>query len=340
MPQRVEALPAAPAAAAAITRAASRQSYLTIRWLADRAYRADAFALYAYFRWLDDTVDERLADQRQRLDFVARQRTVLAQVVAGAPPADVSPEEALLVGLVRSAPASARRGGPTVGGPDGRSAGLLLCLHSMLDVMDFDARRRGRPVTQDELDDYTGRLAIAVTEALHHCIGHGRCTPHDETRYVAVAGAHVTHMLRDLAEDLDAGYLNIPSEVLAGRPVSFRDLHTPELRDWVRDRVGLARSSFATGRRCLAQTESPRCRLAGHAYIARFEWVLDAIERDGYRLRRSYPERATWRGGLTIAADGARSALAATRAGSPAAPGPRSAHESRSVRRPASRKAR
>jgi phytoene/squalene synthetase len=323
-----------------MTRTASRQSYLTIRWLADRAYRADAFALYAYFRWLDDTVDERLVDQRERRAFVARQRTLLAQAAAGAAPTDVSPEEALLVRLVRSAQASTRRGEPAVGGLDGRSDGLLLCLHSMLDVMDFDARRRGRPVTQDELDHYTGRLAIAVTEALHHCIGHGRCSPHDETRYVAVAGAHVTHMLRDLAEDLDAGYLNIPSEVLADRPVSFEELHSPELRNWVRDRVGLARSSFATGRRCLAQTESPRCRLAGHAYIARFEWVLDTVERDGYRLRRSYQERATWRGGLTIAADGARSALAAARTGSPAARGSRDVPVPHPAGRSANRKAR
>jgi hypothetical protein len=42
--------------------------------------------------------------------------------------------------------------------------------------------------------------------------------------------------------------------------------------------------------------------------------VLDAIERDGYALRAAYPERATWRGGLRIAADGARSAFAGRRA--------------------------
>ena len=91
-------------------------------------------------------------------------------------------------------------------------------------------------------------------------------------------------------------------------------LHTPAVRAWVRDRVELARSCFTTGRRYLAGVENARCRLAGHAYVARFEWVLDAIERDGYRLREAYPERATFRGGLTIAADGARSALAAHRA--------------------------
>jgi len=305
MPERRGAPPGT--LAAAMTRDASMQSYLTIRWLADRAYRADAFALYAYFRWLDDTVDERLVDRDERLTFVARQRNLLARAVDGAMPTDlsavdVSPEEALLVGLARPAGANLADAG-----------GLLLSLRSMLDVMEFDARRRGRAVTQDELDAYTHDLAVAVTEALHHCIGHGRGCPHDESRYVAVTGAHVAHMLRDLAEDLAAGYVNVPAELVADGDVSLEDLHTPELRAWVRDRVELARSCFATGRRYLAGVENARCRLAGHAYIARFEWVLDAVERDGYRLRPGYPERATFRGGLTIAADGARSALAARR---------------------------
>jgi phytoene/squalene synthetase len=288
----------APASAAAITKGASRQSYLTIRWLADRAYRDDAFALYAYFRWLDDTVDERLADREAELAFVARQRDILARAAGGASDDDlwslgVTPEEALLVGLARAADASTTD----------PATGLPLSLGSMLDVMEFDARRRGHPVTQDELDGYTHDLAVAVTEALHHCIGHGCGCPRDDSRYVAVTGAHVAHMLRDLAEDVAAGYLNLPAGLVAD------DLHSPAVRAWVRERVGLARECFATGRQYLARVESARCRLAGHAYIARFEWVLDSIERDGYALRAAYPERATWRGGFAIASDGVRSAV-------------------------------
>ena len=317
MPQRGGARPAS--LAAAITRTASRQSYLTIRWLADPTYRDDAFALYAYFRWLDDTVDERLVDREQRLAFVSRQRRLLARAESGATSAGVSPEEALLVGLCRPDRATPGYGENRAETVDGRTGRPLLSVRSMLDVMEFDARRRGRPVTQRELDDYTRDLAIAVTEALHHCIGHGQHSPHDDTRYVAVAGAHIAHMLRDLADDLRAGYLNVPCELLTDGHMSLRDLHAPAPRAWVRDRVELARSCFTTGRRYLARTENARCRLAGHAYIARFEWVLDAVERDGYLLRASYPERGTLRGGLTIAARGARSALAAARPGAPSA---------------------
>jgi phytoene/squalene synthetase len=61
-------------------------------------------------------------------------------------------------------------------------------------------------------------------------------------------------------------------------------------RQWVARRVQLAREYFAAGRRYLAGVENARCRLAGCAYIARFEGVLDAIEREGYRLRNGYSE--------------------------------------------------
>ena len=164
-------------------------------------------------------------------------------------------------------------------------------------------------MTAGELDRSTHTLAVAVTEALHHCIGHDAGAPHDESRYVAVTGAHVAHMLRDLRRDALVGYVNVPADVLATGVSPGED--SPALRAWVGDRVELARRCFDTGRDYLARLESRRCRLAGHAYIARFEWVLDAIERDGYRLRDSYSERSSLRGGLAIGAAAARSAVTA-----------------------------
>ena len=189
--------------AAGVTRHASTQSYLTIRTLADRAYRHDAFALYAYFRWLDDQVDEALGTVAERVALVECQRRLMAG--AGPSPATVAPPERLLVGLLRRPD----------GEPRADAAGARLAVASMLDVMAFDATRRGRCVTGTELDGYTHTLAVAVTEALHHCIGHGAGSAHDASRYVAVTGAHIAHMLRDLRQDVAVGYLNVPAEVLA-----------------------------------------------------------------------------------------------------------------------------
>jgi hypothetical protein len=41
--------------------------------------------------------------------------------------------------------------------------------------------------------------------------------------------------------------------------------------------------------------------LAGFWYCARFERILDAIQRDGYRLRAEYHERHAWRAWLGMA---------------------------------------
>src|SRR5690606_29823686 len=51
-----------------ITRAASKQSYYTIPLLVDRCPVADAFRSYAYFRWVDDMLDEMLSAPQERLD--------------------------------------------------------------------------------------------------------------------------------------------------------------------------------------------------------------------------------------------------------------------------------
>jgi phytoene/squalene synthetase len=161
----------------------------------------------------------------------------------------------------------------------------------MMAVMTFDTYRRGRLASEEELVEYSNHLAAAVTEALHYFIGHNDVSPHSEIRYLAVTAAHITHMLRDTVDDLAAGYINVPGEFLTTHQLNPGELHSDSYRAWVQDRVEQARSYFEEGRSYLSEVKSLRCRLAGYAYMARFEGVLDAIEREGYRLRSDYPER-------------------------------------------------
>ncbi len=51
-----------------ITKAASKQTYYTIRFLVDRERVADAYRAYAYFRWVDDTLDSIPISRRSRHD--------------------------------------------------------------------------------------------------------------------------------------------------------------------------------------------------------------------------------------------------------------------------------
>jgi hypothetical protein len=50
----------------------------------------------------------------------------------------------------------------------------------------------------------------------------------------------------------------------------------------------------------MAQVENIRCRIAGYAYIARFEVILDAIERLDYRLVSEYPQGKSLEAGMRM----------------------------------------
>jgi len=269
-------LPSA-ALAAAITNAASKQTYYTIRFLADRDRVADAYRTYAYFRWVDDILDATTISRAECSAFANRQKVLLERCYQGEPAGDVTPEETMLVDLVK--------------GDTGKNSGLQAYLRNMMAVMIFDADRRGRLISQSELSEYTDWLAVAVTEALHYFIGHDDYAPQGETRYLAVTGAHITHMLRDALEDADAGYYNIPREVVSAHGIAPWDVKSKAYRDWVKESVQKARACFKVGRDYLAQVENLRCRIAGYAYIRRFEIVLDYIEHEGCLLRAVYPER-------------------------------------------------
>ena len=178
--------------AESITRSASQQTYYTIRWLADHDRVAEAYRTYAYFRWVDDQLDEGGMNKSERLQFIERQKRLIERCYRGEWPRIASEEESMLMELIRS--------------EREERSGLGLYIHHMMAVMAFDAERRGRLISADELREYTHHLAVAVTEAMHYFIGHGCKSPQDQTRYLAVSAAHITHMLRDTLDDVEAGY--------------------------------------------------------------------------------------------------------------------------------------
>lgn len=269
-----------------ITRAASQQTFYTIRFLADRDLMADAYSAYGYFRWLDDQLDQSGMKASERLAFVNRQKSLMTRCYEGNPPPHPSDEESMLVELIYS--------------ERGERSGLWSYIHHMMAVMEFDAERRGRLISADKLNEYTRNLAVAVTEAMHYFIGHGSNSPQDETRYLAVSAAHITHMLRDTLDDIETGYFNISREYVEEHRIDPGDIQSEAYRAWIKDRVTLARAYFKAGRNYLARVENARCRIAGFAYTARFESVLSAIEHDDYHLRRAYPECKSWTSALSM----------------------------------------
>ncbi len=272
--------------ASSITKAASKQTYYTIRFLVDRDRVEDAYRAYAYFRWVDDVLDADSGSRPERSAFLERQKSLLESLYRGESPRDVDIQENMLVELVQH--------------DQEKNSGLQSYLRNMMLVMDFDAGRRGRLISQTELNEYTHWLAIAVIECIHYFIGHDDFAPRDETRYLAVSAAHIAHMLRDTYDDKQVGYFNISSEVLKANHIGLEDVHSDAYRAWVKSRVVLAREYFEAGKDYFTRVQNLRCRLACFAYTARFEWLLDTIEMEGYHLRPQYNERKSMGAGLKM----------------------------------------
>ena len=253
----------------------------------DRDRVQDAFRAYAYFRWLDDQLDTGAGTAAEKRAILDCQCALLEACYQGESPGLTYPEEQMLVELVRN--------------DSEKDSGLQAYLRNMMSVMAFDVERCGRWITQAELSQYTLWLATAVTEYMFYFIGHNDPPPQGGARYHAVYGAHVVHMLRDMVGDIELGYVNIPAEVLENGKISINKFDEPAFRKWVFERVRLAHDYFDAGRNYISQVKNFRCRLAGFSYLARFEWMLRAIEKDQYCLRAAYPERKYLRTALWMA---------------------------------------
>jgi phytoene/squalene synthetase len=269
--------------ARSITKAGSTHTYLTIRLLVDKDLVDDCMRAYAYFRWADDMIDISSKSSAERIGFIARQKLLVDNLYKGIRLADICPEEEILAELVDHDR-----------GPD---SGLRAFILKFMSVIEFDATRKGRLASRQELSLYTSWLASAVMDGIQYFIGNGHPYPKTMDRNLAVTGAHIVHMLRDTLEDIPAGYINIPVEELEAGGICIEETNSEQFRAWVREQVDKAEVCFHAGKEYTDRLDVLRCKLAGAWYCARFEWFLNEIKRDGYRLRRTYPERqalANW----------------------------------------------
>ena len=93
-------------------------------------------------------------------------------------------------------------------------------------------------------------------------------------------------------QDVPEGFINIPSEYLETHGISPEDVKAPAFRAWVHDQVEQARRYFREGKRYLDGLDVLRCKIAGYWYCARFESVLDSLDREGYLLRADNDNRS------------------------------------------------
>lgn len=272
-----------------ITWAGSKQAYYTARLMVDKELVDDFYRAYAYFRWADDVVDSPASkgypfqSNERQIAFVQRQRELIDGLYRNECPEDLTVEEELVADLISH--------------DRGENSGLQSFIRNMLAVIEFDAHRKGRLISQQELLWYSQRVAQSVTDGIQYFIGNGHPYPDGNGRYSAALGAHVTHLLRDTRPDTADGFINIPRENLEPTGIGPDDVDSPPYREWVRERVAQARQLFKEGKRYLDGLDVLRCKIVGHWYCARFERVLEMIEQDDYYLRPKYEERRnmfTW----------------------------------------------
>lgn len=245
--------------------------------MVDKNLVDDCYRAYGYFRWADDVVDVLSRSSEDRISFIKRQKDLIDRAYSNDRPIDLTPEEEIIVDLIIH--------------DRGENSGLQSFIRNFLAVIEFDAHRKGRMIAEDELLWYSKTLGKSVTDCIQYFVGNGHPYPDHENRYLAATAAHVTHMLRDMSVDLPEGFINIPREFLESHSISLEDVDGPAFRGWVRDQVEQAREYFRVGKRYLESLDVLRCKIVGYWYCARFEGILDAIERDCYKLRAVYKER-------------------------------------------------
>jgi phytoene/squalene synthetase len=269
--------------ARSITRAGSKQTFHTARLMVDKDLVNDFCRAYAYCRWADDIIDVYSQSDEERISFIRRQRELIDRLYQNQRPVGLTPEEEILADLISH--------------DRGENSGLQSFIRNMFAIIEFDAYRKGRLISQAELTWYSTCLSKSATDGLQYFIGHSHPYPASGARYLAATAAHITHLLRDMVEDTADGYINIPREYLEAHAIGPQDRDSPPFRAWVRGRVEQAREYFREGKRYLDDLDVLRCKIMGYWYCVRFEAVLDTIEGDGYLLRARYNARRklfTW----------------------------------------------
>lgn len=252
-----------------ITRNSSWQTYITIWLLVRPTERENAYRGYAYFRWLDDQVDDCLTTKQERISFIRKQKMLIQDTYAGHPSSTNNIHENLIIELIKS--------------DTHNPSGLTSFIKNFFWVIEFDAERKGRLISERELKIYSDKLGTAVTDCIEYFIGE----PESKSKlhkyhYHAATAAHMVHMLRDYTEDVGNGFINIPKEYLNKTNLSETEFDSPKFRLWVKQRSLLAQKYFRYGKVYIDKLPNVKQKMAARWYCCRFDNVLRELEKNGY----------------------------------------------------------
>lgn len=243
------------------TRAAARNFYYAFVLLPEPR-RSAIYALYAFARRADDTVDDAPTPEQARRDLEAR-RAEVAAIYEDAPGDD--PVLIALADAVR------------------RFAVPRVHLDDLLDGMGMDIDTT-RYATYADLEVYCDRVAAAPGLASLHIFGFSDPEAPRLARELGIA-MQLVNVLRDVAEDAERGRIYIPQEALRVHGAHEDDiLHgrlTPAVRRVFEAHTATARRAFATAQP-LGDLLDRRARSCVTMLGTTYRSILDEIERQGF----------------------------------------------------------
>jgi phytoene/squalene synthetase len=236
-----------------------------------KSIRHYADYIYIYFRWLDDQIDN-TNDKSKRLVIASEEKRFLRDIFSRKFQKGLCFQKRLMQA----------------------AAGFMKVqdfqpfVMQMFRALEFDAGRKGRLCSRSELLQYSKDIGYSYAKGAHYFSTGSQIKHNPDHLTKAAFAAHLVHILRDLKEDIQEGFINIPKEELSAFRIGLQDLDSYEFRSWVRYRLRRAKKIFRESKKMAKNINNRRERISFYIYCLRYEYVMNKIKKDDYILRRSY----------------------------------------------------
>jgi phytoene/squalene synthetase len=228
--------------------------------------------IYTYLRWLDDYVDNINIDESEQKDLLRRQSKMINCLYDEDKFKTKNYYEKAISKVIEY--------------DIENGYGLRTIIRKMFEVFDFDIKRKNTIPHFEDLNDYSKKIGDAYTRALLFFLAPR--FPYKEEFSLPAYASHQVHLLRDFTIDKENYYFNISREEITQFNIKKDLAQDKNFSNWVKDKVENIKILFRKGKKQIKSIPILQVRLTGYLYCSRYERIIAHIEKDGYRLKRTY----------------------------------------------------
>ncbi len=251
--------------AESITRKSTHFGYLLCKTFFKAETTLPLFQAYAYFRWLDDLVDQSNDSKESLASFMIRQKNLVTSWYN-----DESPQVSnLYETFIRE----------TISHDKANELQLHSMIENFIEAIAWDVSRRYSIVSKHELGIYSLRLGRSYAEGLLFGLGMKSNNPnYDIALDKCGSAAHIAHTLRDLSIDLNLGYINISCEDMKLFDIDPLDPTLHGIGKWVAFSVEKAEALFSEGKIYQKTFPTIKSRIVFDIVCSRYLSVLRRVK--------------------------------------------------------------